>query len=145
MNENAERWLHFAREDLKAAESVARDKLFNQVCFHAQQCVEKALKAFIAAGGVAPPKTHSIAELLRNLPDSTLPDDLCEVAVEVDVYYIPTRYPDALPGTLPEGLPGKEDADHALQLGRKILRRIESLLKNTEHDVGYSTEGPSSE
>ena len=33
-------------------------KLFNQVCFHAQQCVEKALKAFIAAGGVAPPKTH---------------------------------------------------------------------------------------
>lgn len=40
-------WIEFAREDLMAAKLVLPEGLYNQVCFHAQQCVEKALKAFL--------------------------------------------------------------------------------------------------
>ena len=45
MSEARERWLAFAHEDLRVAEIALPEGLFNQVCFHSQQCVEKALKA----------------------------------------------------------------------------------------------------
>ncbi len=36
MHERAERWLAFAREDLRMAELAMTEALWNQVCFHAQ-------------------------------------------------------------------------------------------------------------
>jgi HEPN domain-containing protein len=43
-------------------------------------------------------------------------------------YYIPTRYPDALPGTLPEGLPGQSEAKEAVALARTLLERVAAEL-----------------
>lgn len=39
---------------------------------------------------------------------------------------MPTRYPDALPGSLPEGLPSKKDAIEALELARELMNVIEN-------------------
>jgi len=47
MKEEAKRWLTFAQEDLKVAELVLEESIYNQVCFHSQQAGEKALKALI--------------------------------------------------------------------------------------------------
>ena len=47
MNEAVNRWLVFAREDLRMAELALAEGIFNQVCFHAQQCVEKAIKSWL--------------------------------------------------------------------------------------------------
>ncbi len=47
MNEAVERWLIFAREDLRMAELALVEGIFNQVCFHAQQCVEKAIREHV--------------------------------------------------------------------------------------------------
>jgi HEPN domain-containing protein len=47
MNEITERWLAFAREDLRMAELALAEDIYNQVCFHAQQCVEKAIKGWL--------------------------------------------------------------------------------------------------
>jgi HEPN domain-containing protein len=47
MNEGAERWLAFAREDLRMAELAMTEAIWNQVCFHAQQSVEKIFKAWL--------------------------------------------------------------------------------------------------
>jgi HEPN domain-containing protein len=41
----------------------------------------------------------------------------------LDDYYIPTRYPDALPGVLPEGLPERTDAEDAVRLARDLLEK----------------------
>jgi HEPN domain-containing protein len=41
----------------------------------------------------------------------------CEV-LELDQFYIPTRYPDAVPGSLPEGLPQRQHAEKALEVAR---------------------------
>lgn len=127
MNES-ERWLDFARQDLRMAELAMREGLYNQVCFHAQQCVEKAIKGLLASQGHVPPRTHHLADLL-NLLDPQL---LGEIQIEVqllDRFYLPTRYPDALPGTLPEGLPDEQDAVQALAVARKAFALIEQALK----------------
>ena len=49
-------------------------------------------------------------------------------------FYIPTRYPDALPGALPEGLPGREDAEEALATARQVLALIEVLAQQEKPD-----------
>jgi HEPN domain-containing protein len=56
MNGAIERWLAFAREDLRMAELALPEGLFNQVCFHAQQCVEKAIKGWLEQQGRIPPQ-----------------------------------------------------------------------------------------
>ena len=44
MNEAIEHWLIFAHQDLRMAELALDEGIYNQVCFHSQQCVEKAIK-----------------------------------------------------------------------------------------------------
>jgi HEPN domain-containing protein len=40
---------------------------YDAVCFHAQQCAEKYLKAFLHEHGQVVPRTHSLLELLAIL------------------------------------------------------------------------------
>lgn len=125
MNERAERWLTFAREDLRMAELAMAEALWNQVCFHVQQCVEKILKAWLADSGETPPRTHRIIDLVELLGDARLVGLIDDVRA-LDRFYIPTRYPDALPGALPEGLPGENEAREALDLARQVMARVEA-------------------
>jgi len=127
MNEAVENWMAFARQDLRMAELALEEGIYNQVCFHAQQCVEKALKGWLEQQGQAPPRTHRMADLLALLPAGLL-GELSDAMGLLDRFYIPTRYPDALPGTLPEGLPGERDAREALDMARQALERIRRAL-----------------
>lgn len=43
-------------------------------------------------------------------------------------YYIPTRYPDTLPGSLPEGLPDKEHANKALKALKRVMNFISTKI-----------------
>jgi len=113
MPPDAQKWLDFAREDLHMAKLAMRDLLFNQVCFHAQQAAEKILKSLIIAAGVLPPKTHKLGDLLGLLP-VVLPDDLRLKLLLLHRNYMPTRYPDAVPGSLAAGMPNQVDAEEAL-------------------------------
>jgi HEPN domain-containing protein len=122
-------WLTFAREDLRMAELALSDGLFNQVCFHAQQCVEKAIKAYLDRHGQTPPRTHRMADLLRLLPPNLLSSLRADLLL-LDRFYIPTRYPDALPGMLPQGIPGQTEAQEALDLAGEALTQIELTLNS---------------
>jgi HEPN domain-containing protein len=126
MNEAAN-WLRFASEDLRMAEMAWSEAIHNQVCFHAQQCAEKALKALMAFRGQLPPRTHKLADLLSLLKPDPLPDLSDDIRL-LDRFYIPTRYPDSLPGTLLEGLPNQAEAEEALTVARQTLQRIECLV-----------------
>jgi len=44
-------------------------------------------------------------------------------------YYIPSRYPDATPGSLPEGLPGREDAERALAAAQGISELVGQTVR----------------
>jgi len=129
MSEAERRWLYFAAEDLRAAVVTLREGIYSQTCFHAQQCVEKALKALLVRRtGHAPPRTHSIAELLHLLPAAVRQEAPADLATILDTYYIVTRYPDAIVGPLPEALPGQEDAQLALDLARRALQWVEGMV-----------------
>ncbi|WP_448600831.1 HEPN domain-containing protein [Thermoflexus hugenholtzii] len=108
------------------AEPAFEDEIYNQTCFHAHQAIEKALKACLEAEGKLPPRTHKIADLMARVRGLSL-SDLEGKLLRMDRFYIPTRYPDDLPGMLPEGWPGREEALEALELAREVLRRVETL------------------
>ena len=119
-----ELWLRFAAEDLKVAKLAYLAEIYNQACFHAQQCVEKALKGLLDRQGTSPPRTHYLSDLLRLLS----PNPFVEIAGDIrllDRFYIPTRYPDALPGALPDGLPNQKDAEEALDVAQQVMNLIE--------------------
>ena len=73
MNEEHERWLAFACDDLRMAELALGEALYNQVCFHCQQCAEKAVKGLLVHQGFAPPRTHRLGDLLRLPQFSSFP------------------------------------------------------------------------
>jgi HEPN domain-containing protein len=112
-----QRWCAFAENDLETAEVLLREAIWNQVCFHAQQSVEKYLKASLLPE--SRPRTHKIAELLARV-DVSLAEDLKQALRRLDRFYIPSRYPDALPGTLEEGMPTQADAESAIQSARDL-------------------------
>jgi len=128
MKEEAERWFEFALEDLKVAELAMEEEIYNQVCFHAQQCVEKILKGYLILKGEIYPKSHKLADLLSKIKESLF-DPLKNEILLLDRFYIPTHYPDALPGTLPEGLPSKKDAEEALNTAKEVFKIIKKKLE----------------
>lgn len=122
------KWFVFADEDWLMAKRAMESGIWNQVCFHAHQCVEKLLKGISSESKKRIIKTHSLPELLNTAvafrPELKEVEDDC---IKLDRYYIPTRYPDALPGTLPDGLPNKSDALNAME----ILDRVNNLIRSS--------------
>lgn len=72
-----------------------------------------------------PPRTHSLVDLLSLFPQDFL-FELKSRLSQMDIFYIPTRYPDVLPGSLDESLPGKEEAEEAIALARLCWQAIKS-------------------
>jgi HEPN domain-containing protein len=129
--ETARRWLAFAEEDLRVAELVFGESLYNQVCFHSHQTAEKTLKALVAYKSDDPPRTHRLTELLSLLERSEpVLKSFADELNALDAYYIPTRYPDALPGSLTESLPGKDEAEEALATARNVFETIRNIIGN---------------
>lgn len=64
MKEITRDWLLSAEMDLRSIGRMLDDEFLAPVaCFHAQQCVEKSLKAILEERGVYYPKTHDILRL----------------------------------------------------------------------------------
>lgn len=67
--------------------------MYNELCFHAQQAVEKSLKAVLLATGIEFRRVHSIAYLISLLPPALeLPDEITEAAGLTN-YAVIYRYP----------------------------------------------------
>jgi HEPN domain-containing protein len=66
MKRRTREWIEKAEGDWKMSqrEAKAADPVWDGVCFHAQQCVEKYLKAFLEEHEIPFVKTHDLAVLL---------------------------------------------------------------------------------
>lgn len=98
--------------------------LLEDVCFHAQQCAEKALKAVLLQRGIGFPRTHAVEVLLDLLiaAEIQVPEDVDE-AVVLSQYAVQTRYPgDWEPVTW-------DEAQAAVALASSVLRWAEGLLR----------------
>ena len=126
----AQRWLRQAQDDKEAAEALVSVRKYAQAAFLAQQAGEKALKGLwlsqdLDAWG------HSLARLIKDLPPSPIQQavaPLLDAALALDKLYIPTRYPDALPGTIPAESYTRAEAEAALQHAQLILQAVIRLI-----------------
>ena len=118
-------WVEKAEEDLKNAEYTLTMKEgcpFGTVCFHAQQCVEKYMKAVLIFHGLSTPKTHDIEGLTLLLPVGPELNLSLEDQRRLTSYAIITRYPgDWEPVT-------RKEAKRAVSLARRVRKILKPLL-----------------
>lgn len=121
------RWLEQARVDLKWTRHLLGQGAHYLVCFLAQQVAEKALKAFLYAQGEELVIGHSVRQLCQRAGeyDPHFQRRLDDWAV-LDTYYVPTRYPNGLPGGIPADVYNKATAEGALALAEAVMAQAES-------------------
>lgn len=91
--------LRRARDDAYVVDQLARDSAAPDwiIGFHAQQAVEKALKAALAAAGVQFPRTHNIAMLLALLEQAGIePPENCAGLERLTPFGVAARYEGSL-------------------------------------------------
>ena len=59
-----EAWIYKADHDFRSAELLFANALNDTAIYHAQQCAEKSLKAYLEFKNITIPKTHSLDKLL---------------------------------------------------------------------------------
>ncbi len=89
-------WLHHAQSDFRFARLGQQDDLImrEQVCFHAQQAVEKAFKAVLLHEKIDFPFSHNIQELIDLIQENGVPvsDDIADAGM-LTPYAVESRYP----------------------------------------------------
>jgi len=118
-------WVEKAEHDLTTASYTLRLRAncpTDTVCFHAQQCVEKYLKALLVLNDVEFGRTHHISALLSLLPPSIRPQMTPEEQERFTEYTVTTRYPgDYDPIT-------REEAKQAVQIARRVRNQVRRRL-----------------
>jgi len=115
----AQLWLRKADHDVITAKQtlLLSDGPTDTACFHAQQAVEKALKALLTLYGIAFPKIHDLTRLLDMvLLSAPQLEAFRERFAEMSAYAIETRYP----GEWEE--PDRDMAMQALTVAEDVVR-----------------------
>ena len=118
-------WVAKAESDLKTAAHILRLKVdcpTDAVCFHAQQCVEKCLKALLVLNGIEFSRTYQISVLVALLPAQVRPDLTVEEQDRFTEYAVTTRYPgdyDPIP---------YEEAQQAVRIARRLRNQVRRRL-----------------
>ncbi len=89
-------WLKYADEDIQLARhalTLSTGVPYRLIAYHAQQCAEKALKAFLVRHRIDFPYTHNISRLLELCSASAQWGDSLQDAEELSAFAITTRYP----------------------------------------------------
>ncbi len=119
-------WLKKARNDIITAQQtlLLPDGPTDTVCFHAQQAVEKALKAYLTSLHIPFPKTHDLLHLLNLITDPLGPLGAFRNALaELTDYSVAVRYPDD------EFEPSRKEAKNALQTSQDIVALIQEMMQ----------------
>lgn len=130
MRSIALKWLRQAEADLQAARDSLKDGHYEWSCFQAQQSGEKALKAYLYEKGYTSIMTHLLKELVRECQkfDPAFASIMQE-ARTLDMFYIPTRYPNGLGGELPPAEFYEEgDAKQCVRSAELILHVVKNSL-----------------
>jgi HEPN domain-containing protein len=123
--EHAKEILEAARRDMRALRGMHDAEAFTDEIFgfHAQQAVEKALKAWLAFLGQRFPKTHDLKSLFDLLETNGVTVAAYEQFVDLNAFAVQYRY---------ETLYSDEEA-----LDRpELVKRIEALLDVVNTAIG---------
>jgi HEPN domain-containing protein len=122
MKKVTEEWLKAAADDLRVIEKISSDDyLTHMVAFHAQQCIEKSLKAVIEEHEIGSVRIHNIERLLEIVRSHVKIDAEPQIIEMLDKLYIDARYPGDL-DLRPDGKPNLEHAGRFFGYNPDVLR-----------------------
>lgn len=123
---SAEDWFARARSDLAFARlPLPEGAYYEDLCFHAQQAAEKALKAIYQFHNWAFRYTHDLEELISGLRQNgiNIPSDIDE-AIILTSFAWETRYPGLCEAVTEEEY-------------REALKHAEAILLWTEKEINF--------
>jgi HEPN domain-containing protein len=132
MNNNekeARRWYLQGIRDGRTAGRNSENGDNEVACFLYQQAAEKLLKAFLYFKGENPVLGHSTLKLAERCEafDPAFKKAL-NAGMDLDVFYVPTRYPNGIPDGAPYEFFQKRHADVAREAFEAVKGLVEPLL-----------------
>jgi len=123
---SAREWVRYAQADLALAKVPLPPRgMYENLCFHAQQAVEKSLKAVLVLARIEVPNTHSIQRLVQLLPPDVPQHESLVPAARLMAYAVSSRYPG-------ENEPVLEDEyREAVEIAENVVAWAEELV-NTD-------------
>jgi HEPN domain-containing protein len=122
-------WIEKAEADwstLSREVRVRKNPNYEGVCFHAQQCAEKYLKARLQEAGIKFAKTHNLLILLNsNLTVEPTWANLQNSSVSLTVFAVKYRYP----GSNSNKIEAKEAVKHCRQIRNAVRQAFNLPLK----------------
>jgi len=117
-------WVAKAENDMVSAIQISKlgaNAPTDTLCFHAQQCVDRYLKALLVLQGTRVPKIRDLTALVKLLHEPLRPSVPVSELTQLTMYAVLTRYP------------GAEDVSRTLAvkflgMARRIRRDARRLL-----------------
>ncbi|MDR1230891.1 MAG: HEPN domain-containing protein [Spirochaetaceae bacterium] len=124
MGNDYKTWLDRAKSSLAISKIKLDENIFfEDLCFQAQQAVEKAIKGLLVFYNVDPEKTHNLVLLIKELSKIIeIPEEINETAI-LNNYAVQTRYPgDYTPV-------GEEEYINAITVAENGIKWIDKKIK----------------
>ena len=92
--DSAAEWLNRASSDLAIAQTRVEGAYLEDLCYHAQQCAEKAFKAILLHRKNSFPYIHDLAELASRIEQTgVVVPEIIRKVVALTEYAVEGRYP----------------------------------------------------
>jgi HEPN domain-containing protein len=126
--ERYEAWIDRAKSSLEIA-GIRNSNLvyYEDLCYQAQQAVEKAVKGLLIYYNIEPQFTHNIGILLEELRTYVNISEIKET-IKLSRYAVQTRYPGEYDDIT------KEEYENAVKIARNCLVWIERKIKENEEN-----------
>ncbi len=125
-------WISYAEDDLGLAHyamTMPGNRPYRLIAYHAQQCAEKYLKAYMVYHDIDFPYTHDIKKLLDLCGPQTWIKEIDD-AEELTPYAVTARYPGV------EEIVTEDEAIQAIKLASAVKKTIRKALANDGMGTG---------
>ena len=127
--DKAKEWLQRAKSNMARAKAgrVSPDILYEDLCYDAQQAVEKAFKSVCIIYEIVFPKTHDIAYLIELLEKGgvKVPENLQDARI-LTGYAVETRYPGDYEPV------DEDDFRKALEIAKEVLKWVKKEVDENQ-------------
>lgn len=116
-------WLSYAEEDLRLARyglTMSSSCPYRLIAYHAQQCAEKYLKAYLVLNETDFPYTHDIRSLLKLCKKEWIKE--LNEADQLTPYAVTTRYPGE------DEKVTKEETEQAIYLATQVRQTVRTAM-----------------
>jgi HEPN domain-containing protein len=130
-------WLAYGGEDLRLARhglTMPGGCSYRLIAYHAQQCAEKHLKAYLVFHRIDFPYTHNITRLLELCAGQGEWVEALHEAEELTPFAITARYPGE------DQAVTEEEARHAIEIAALVRHTVRTALAQEGMTLAWDTE-----